>query len=260
MKDQRRTEIKVGITVITGLLIFLWIFGWAKNFSLTPAERTLKVKFDSVAGLEIGDNVTVNGVRKGIVEDFLIEGENVIVSLSISNDIVLKKDASFAVSMLDLMGGKKIDINPGSAGEELDYNQVQSGIFYADIPSVMSMVGTVQDDLYAAIKDVKIILSTLNDYLTDKKLNNDVRNSISNLNEMTGKLNLMIDENRDNLKQVTSSSARFTEKANNFLDRNEEGINESINEFKSVLERSDSLLMKLNSFADEMRNRENTLG
>ena len=42
--------------------------------------------------------ISVYGVRKGIVEDFDIEGEYVIVSLSISNDIKLKKDATFAPS------------------------------------------------------------------------------------------------------------------------------------------------------------------
>jgi phospholipid/cholesterol/gamma-HCH transport system substrate-binding protein len=260
MKDNRSTEIKVGVTVIIGIIIFIWIFGWAKNFSLTPSEKILKVKFDNVAGLEIGDNVTVNGVRKGIVEDFDINGEYVIVSLSLSNDIKLKKDATFAVSMLDLMGGKRVDIKPGTAPEEINYDEIQTGVFYSDIPSVLSMLGTVQEDLFVTIKDIRITLSSLNNYLTDKQLNNDIKTSMSNLNEITGKLNLMINENRNNLKQLTSNSVELTEEAKNFIRDNKENINSSFKDLKLILEKTDTLLVKINNFADEIKNKENTFG
>jgi phospholipid/cholesterol/gamma-HCH transport system substrate-binding protein len=210
--------------------------------------------------LEIGDNATVNGVRKGIVEDFEIEGEYVIVSLSISNDVKLKKDASFAVSMLDLMGGKRIEIKPGISSEELDYNEVQNGIFYSDIPSVLSMLGSVQEDLFITIKDIRITLSSLNNYLTDKQLNNDIKSSMSNLNEVTGKLNLMINENRNNLKQLTSNSVELTEEAKKFIQDNKENIKSSVIDLKSLLEKTDTLLIKINNFADEITNKKNTLG
>ena len=112
MKDQRKTEIRVGITIVVGLLIFIWILGWAKNFSLNPSENYLNIKFNNASGLEIGDDVTVNGVRKGNVEDIKVEGQSVIVKISLDNDVNLKEDAKFGISMLDLMGGKKVEISP----------------------------------------------------------------------------------------------------------------------------------------------------
>ena len=128
MKDQRKTEIRVGVTVVLGLLIFIWILGWAKNFSLTPSENYLFVKFNNASGLEIGDDVTVNGVRKGNVEDIKVDDQNVIVKISLDNDVQLKQDAKFGISMLDLMGGKKVEIEPGSSQDKLDPNKVQQGI------------------------------------------------------------------------------------------------------------------------------------
>ena len=65
MKDQRKTEIKVGITVLLGLIIFLWVLGWAKNWTVNSQRKEIIVEFSSVAGLEVGDPVTINGVRKG---------------------------------------------------------------------------------------------------------------------------------------------------------------------------------------------------
>jgi phospholipid/cholesterol/gamma-HCH transport system substrate-binding protein len=260
MKNQRRTEIRVGITVLVGIIVFLWILGWAKNFSITPTDNTVKVQFANTAGLEVGDPVTVNGVRKGFVEDISIKGEKVLVTMKISNDVALKEDANFGISMLDLMGGKKVEVNPGSSNNLLDYNQVQSGTFYADIPYVMSMVGSFQKDITSTISDLKVTLNSLNDYLGDRKLNNDIKASMSNLNEVTKKLNILIDENRNNLKQLTANTVELTEDTKNFFNQNKESFNASAKELQNVLVNSDSLITKLNRFTDEVRNKKNNLG
>ncbi len=260
MKDQRKTEIRVGITVIVGLLIFIWILGWAKNFSLSSNQKNLLVKFNSVSGLEIGDNVSVNGVRKGFVEDFKIQGDKVIVKLSLDNDVQLKKDASFSISMLDLMGGKKVNINPGKESQPLNYNEVQNGIFYADIPEVMSMLGTVESDIPTIIKDIKITLSSLNNYLNDNSLNTDIKTSISNLSKASQKLNILLDENSEGVKELTQNTVRLTENVNNFLNENKTSLKSSIDELHTVLIKTDSLLTSVNNFSYEIKTKKNNVG
>jgi phospholipid/cholesterol/gamma-HCH transport system substrate-binding protein len=260
MKDQRKTEIRVGITVIIGLIIFIWILGWAKNFSLTSNQKILLVKFNSVSGLEKGDYVAVNGVRKGFVEDFNIQGDNVIVKLSIDNDVNLKKDAAFSISMLDLMGGKKVNINPGTSSEPLNYNEVQKGIFYADIPEVMSMLGNVEEDIPTIIKDIKITLGSLNNYLSDNNLNTDIKTSVSNLSKASQKLNILLDENRSSIKQLTENTVKLTENVNNFMVENKTSLNKSVEELRIVLSKTDSLLSKVNIFSDEVKNKKNNVG
>ncbi len=260
MRDQRKTEIRVGITVIIGLLIFIWILSWAKNFSLTSNQNTILVKFSSVSGLEKGDYVAVNGVRKGFVDDFNIQGDNVIVKLSIDNDVVLKKDAKFSISMLDLMGGKKVNVNPGTSQESLNYSEIQKGIFYADIPEVMSMLGAVEGDIPSIVKDMKITLASLNNYLNDNNLNTDIKTSISNLSRASQKLNTLLDENMNGIKKLTQNTVELTENANEFLIKNKTSLNSSVEELKIVLTKTDSLLTKINKFSDEISNKENNAG
>ena len=260
MKDQRKTEIRVGITVIVGLIIFLWILGWAKNFSLTSNQINIHVKFNSVSGLEIGDYVAVNGVRKGFVKDFNIKGNSVIVNLSIDNDVKLKRDATFSISMLDLMGGKKVNINPGTSSEPLDYNEIQNGIFYADIPEVMSMLGAVEGDIPSIIKDIKITLNSLNNYLNDNTLNVDIKTSISNLSKASQKLNILIDENRESIKQLTQNTVKLTENANDFLNNNKTSLKSSVEKLGIVLSKTDSLLTNMNKISGEINNKQNNIG
>src|SRR3989339_26014 len=127
MKNQRKTEIKVGVTVLLAIIIFLWILGWAKNWSLSSNRKEISVEFNSAAGLEVDDPVTVSGVREGYVEDIKFNGNKVITLLNIPSDIIIKEDAKFSIMMLDLMGGKKVEVNPGESINELDYKKLQHG-------------------------------------------------------------------------------------------------------------------------------------
>lgn len=237
MKNQRKTEIKVGVTVILALVIFFWILGWAKNFILTTKEKTIKIRFDNVAGLEIGDFVTVNEVRKGNVQDIEVQNNEVIVTVSVNNNTDLRRDAVFGVAMLDMMGGKKVDIKPGSLPEPLDFNKIQNGSFYSDIPAVMSFVGSMQDDLITTLKQVKVSLNSLNNYLTDKNLNNNIKSSVENVSLLTEKLNILIDENRQNIKKLTSNSLDITDDAKDFYQKNQGYISSSIKEADDVLKK-----------------------
>ncbi|MDR3668022.1 MAG: MlaD family protein [Ignavibacteriaceae bacterium] len=260
MKDQRRTEIKVGITVIMGLLIFLWILGWAKNFSLTSNHKPVLIRFDNVTGLEIGDNVMVNGLRKGFVKDMKIQQDHVLVTLSLEKDVNLREDAQFSISMLDLMGGKKVGVSPGVSSADFNYNSVHNGVFYADIPSVMSMLGSVQGDIVASLKDMRITLSSANKYLTDDELTNNIKSSAANLNQISQKMILMIDENRESFKKLASNGAAITSEAKDFIANNKEGIRTSLEELKVLLKKTDTLMTSANEFTSEVKNKNNNLG
>jgi phospholipid/cholesterol/gamma-HCH transport system substrate-binding protein len=260
MKDQRKTEIKVGIISVLGTILFLWIFGWAKNFNLTQTENTILVKFPNVSGLEVGDNVSVNGVRKGFVEDFNIQSKHVIVKLKVDNDIKLKEDAQFFVAMLDLMGGKKVEIYPGASENNLALNKIHEGKFETDIPGVLSVLGSVQGDLISSLKDFRITLSSLNNYLTDRQLENDLKNSLSNLSTLTQKINLLVDENRTALKSLISNANLLAEETKTFISNNSDNIESSLEKLNNVLVKTDSLLVSLNKITNETTSQQNNIG
>lgn len=260
MKDEKKTEVKVGITVLVGLIIFIWILGWAKNFSLKSNEQDVFVKFENVAGLETGDQVTVNGLRKGYVKEMKVMNNYVLVELSVDKDVKLKQDASFAISMLDLMGGKKVEVFPGQSQDPFDLSKTAEGKFYADIPSVMSLFGSVQDDLVTVLKDVKVSLHSMNKYLTDEKLRSEVSNSVTNLNQLTQKLNVILTENRNDIKTLTSNAVELTNKSNELLTNNKENIQELFKNLRTVFEKSDTLLVKLNVLTKQTMDQQNNLG
>ncbi len=260
MKDQRKTEIKVGITVIIGIIIFIWIIGWAKNFSLSSNENIIDVRFKNVSGLEIGDAVTVNGVRKGYVDDMFVNSESVNIKLRIDNSIQLKRDASFSISMLDLMGGKKVDIIPGISLEPFNYDVQHEGTFNSDIPALMTLVGSYQVELTNIITETGTALTSLNKYLTDPQINSDLKNSLSNLNSLLVDVKKVLNENDQNISKLMQNSVELTEEAKSFITQNKDGITSSLSDLKTLLAKSDSLVSKFDRITDETTAQQNNLG
>ena len=51
MRNEKKTEIKVGITVLAGIVLFIFVYGWAKNYSVSSdynfifylSDGTLKI-------------------------------------------------------------------------------------------------------------------------------------------------------------------------------------------------------------------------
>lgn len=260
MKDQRKTEIKVGITVIISVIILLWIFGWAKNITVNSGRKEVNVMFDNVAALEIGDPAAVNGVRKGYVDDIQIDGAKVFVKINLDANVTLKEDAQFYIMMLDLMGGKKVEISPGSSSKELDYSAPQKGEFKGDIASAMAVFGSVEKDLVDVIKEVKITLTAVNSTLTDRQFNSDLKTSVNNLSLLTENLNKLIMQNKDEINKLLNSGIELSNSVNNFIKTNQDSISQTITSLKQTLEQSKMLIAKVNELLDKTNNSENNLG
>ena len=260
MKDQRKTEIKVGVTVILGLLIFLWIYGWAKNFTINSHRKEVSVEFASVAGLSEGDPVTINGVKKGYVKKIVLINGRVTTLLNLDPDVFLAQDAKFYVMMLDLMGGKKVEVNPGLSDKSLDYSKIQQGNFLGDVASAMAVVGTVQNDLVDVIREIKVSLTILNKTLTDQKFSNDLKSSVANLAQLTEGLNTLVQNNSAEINKLLKNGTELAKNTNDFIVSNRDSLAQTISSVHSALKVSKELLVKVNDFMDKTDKSQNNLG
>lgn len=260
MKQQRITEIKVGLTVLFGIIVFIWILGWAKNVSITSTDVKLKVKFENASGLEVGNKVSVNGVTAGVVKDIYVENYYVVVEITVNSDVQLKRDAKISLEVTDLMGGKKIDISPGKDSVPINPDELQVGIFQADLASMMEVLSGIEIDLNTILDDVKATLHEINSFLTDEQLKEDIRTSITGLSTLTTKLNKVLTENQENIRSITQNTKEITEDTKELISANKESINSSIANLNSILQSSDSLVTKLNFIADETMSGDNNIG
>ncbi len=260
MKESRRTNVKVGITVIFALAIFIWILGWAKRVTVAGDYYSLNMRFNSVSGLEIGDHITVNGVKKGKVTDIKIVNDKVIVVGEIPKDIVLKSDATARVEMMDLMGGKKIEITPGSSSELFDLSQELRGRLATDIPGALQMIGNVESELKTIIIDMKVLLEKLSKNLSDEEMIANLRSAVTNSKNIADKLDRILTENKDEFNQLTKNTVKLTDKINKFLDENTSTMSTTFTQTRELVNKLNDITLKLDKFLSETENQSNNLG
>ena len=260
MNSEKKTELKVGATVFAAIIIFIFVYGWAKNFNVSAAEKVVYVNFSTAAGLEIGDLVSVNGVKKGLVESIASDNNYALVELKFREEVNLKEDATFSIMMLDLMGGKKIEISSGNSQTLLDYNTTQSGKFAGDISTAMATLSSVEADLVDVIGELKTTLKAANSIIGNSEFTKNMTATIEQFKLLSESMNEIVTENKTTLRQTLENTQELTNKTNLLLDQNSERITAVIINLDSTLSSSNKLLVKLNKLSNEVINSENNLG
>jgi ABC-type transporter Mla subunit MlaD len=100
----RTREIQVGATVLVALGITLWGVTWLKQVSLARRVRLWHVTFPQTGGLSTSDEVQVNGLRKGSVQNVALVQDHVAVDLALASDITLTTNCLVAVRNVGLDG------------------------------------------------------------------------------------------------------------------------------------------------------------
>ena len=260
MTSEKKTEIKVGITVFIALILFALIYGWAKNLSFNSEKLTINIKFDTVAGLEIGDVVTINGVKKGLVDDIFIENNQALVNVKFNEEIDLREDATFSIMMLDLMGGKKVEIFSGISNNKLDFKKLQKGKFGGDISSLVSIFSNVDSDIVEIVNGLKSALNYLNTLFSDKNFDKNITLSIKNIQLITNNLNELISNNKLNISNSLQQSNELITNLNNIVSVNDTNLITTIQNLKYTTDAFNSLLKKLNLISNEILEKENNIG
>jgi len=260
MESKRKSEIKVGITVFAGTLLLVWLIIWVKDISIFANNRQIKIEFASVPGLELGDPVTINGVRSGKVENIKLNDNSVDVTIEIPEKIQLHSDATFSLLMLDMMGGKKISISPGSSKSVLDYSAVQFGYFPGDISTAIAALNSVQTDLVTVVKDVKVTLGLVNNLMAGGDIKKEVLISLKSLQNLTENITTVINENKGSFKTLLSNGSKLAKSTNEIVQENKSQIPVLLEQINTLIGKSKTLISSVTDMLDETKAQKNNFG
>lgn len=123
MSTRYAVETSVGVFVLVALLCvgYLTIQLGELDFWGTDSYP-IKARFNSVSGLNVGNEVQIAGVSVGKVENIELEKDRfvAIVTMGIDQDVSLSDDSMAAVKTSGLIGDKYISISPGGSGMTLE--------------------------------------------------------------------------------------------------------------------------------------------
>lgn len=121
-------------------------------------EQSIKAEFAQTAGVKVGDKVDVSGVPVGRVAGMELEGDHVLITLQIKDDVDLGPDARAAIKMATLLGARYVDLDPGD-GSGLKGNRIPKS--NTDVPYNLADVVQEGTPKFEAL-DTKKLAESLN--------------------------------------------------------------------------------------------------
>src|SRR5262249_46718429 len=151
----------------------------------------LTVDFPQVKGLKQGDNVNVLGLKSGKVKTISLnrDGRGVRVTLWLKSPVALSDDYDISVNDASILGGKQIDIDPGTPGrKQSDANVPLPGRSTPDLAKALSsLVEDNREQLRTAIRNLSEITSDvrqakglLGGIIYDEAMRDSVAQSLAN--------------------------------------------------------------------------------
>ena len=268
MEKDKKTLLKVGITVVVSIILLLWGVAFMKNLKFGLETNDLVVYFSDVNGLKEGDPVSVNGVTKGKINSIeLAPGDSVKVDFSLSKDVVLRKDYDVSVAMIELMSGKQIYIKPGTSGETADITKPLVGAKTNDIVGLIGTMNQVGEDvklitrkLDTAMTNMSVTVNHINDIVGDDGLKSNIKGAASNFNVASRNLNLMLAETRTSLNSLASKLNNIASNVDNTVTETKPELKETMKDVRTLTARLDTLTINLNSFVVNASDSNGTVG
>ncbi|MDQ3193284.1 MAG: MlaD family protein [Bacteroidota bacterium] len=194
MKKESANNIKLGVFISTGLLLFLFaIYSIGKQQRLFGSTFTIGALFYDVNGLQIGHNVRFSGITIGTVNNISIISDSLVkVEMIIEEDKrkFIKKDANAVIGSEGLMGNKVVNILPGAGKEVISHNDLILSDKSIDIDNLLRSIQTTANNMeiitgnLAEISQLTLsgkgILGTL---LMDSIIPKHIAKSLKNINE-----------------------------------------------------------------------------
>ncbi len=249
-------EIKTGIIVIGGILLFILGFSYLKSTPLFDNSKTLYAVYKHVGGLQSGTQVTINGYTVGAVNDIRFKDAtgDLLVTFSVRNDFSFSKNSSAELYDTGIIGGKGIQIRPIFDGAP----DVQSGdtLMTNTRPGLTDLLqeklAPLQQKIEGAFTNADSLLMNVNEIL-DAKAKNDLRESIAGLNSLMKSLLGSADEFngllKDNRGKLDSSLTNFNVLSGNFAklsdSLNNAGLGRTLASLESTVANLDKILNRM---------------
>ncbi|WP_086475439.1 MlaD family protein [Arenibacter amylolyticus] len=251
-------EVKTGIIVIGGILLFILGFSYLKSTPLFDNSKTFYSVYPNVGGLQAGTQVTINGFSVGKVNDIRFNDEqgNLLVTFTVSNNFSFSKNSVAELYDTGIIGGKGIQIKPVFDGSAIAVSgdTLQSSNRPGLTELVQQRLTPLQLKVEDAISNADSLLMNVNEVL-DPQAKKDLRESIAGLNKMVQSfqgsadaLNTLLNNNKENLNNSISNLSSITDNFNKLSDSlANAGLGETMKGLQATVQDLNGVLAQIES-------------
>lgn len=249
-------ELKTGIIVIGGILLFVMGFSYLKSTPLFDNSKTLYAIYPDVGGLQAGTVVSINGYGVGKVNDIKFKDSqgNLIVTFNVSSEFQFSKNSKVELYDTGIIGGKGLQIIPVFDGAP----EAQSGdtLLTNTRPGLTELAQQKLTPLFrkfeSAVSDADSVLINVNDVL-DTQTKKDLQTAINGLSELMASLNgsakVLNNILENNQGKLDSSLTNFEALTYNFANLsdslNNAGLGRTLSSLESTVSNLDMIMAKI---------------
>jgi ABC-type transporter Mla subunit MlaD len=242
MRDNRSREIMVGLITILALVLLLAGISLGEKISFSPGENELIMKFPTSGGIKVSEPVVVNGVQRGNVSSVENIPSGVLIKAALDDYSDIKTDASAKIMLLEITGGKKIEINPGRSNKMISPADTIFGKTPPDISELVALLGEVSGDAVSLIRTLDTMSKSANEIISDEKFIADLKSTMNNANELTGNLNTLVNDNYIKLENSLTRLENLTTNLDEAVIKHEPSVGRILGDIETLVADTRTLL------------------
>ena len=146
------SEVVVGVFMVAvlALLVYFTVVISGVDVLFGREKALARIAFTDVGGLKERDNVVYRGMKVGIVEKIELAPTNVMVTVLVDRDVVLRETCQASVSALSLLGGNYLLLEEGAGAVQ----PLATTVFRGDPPiDWMRALGRIAGSLNEVLND-----------------------------------------------------------------------------------------------------------
>ena len=233
--SQLRKEFKIGVLVVTGLVLLVLGVNYLKGFNPFAKTQTYYAVYDDIAGLAVSNPVLINGYQIGQVRsiEFMSGGEGkLIVEFEIEeSEISIPSNSVAKIHSSDLFGTKAIRIERGDSPTSAFEGDTLIAEIEDDIAAqVAKQIEPLQRKTTDLIKSVEEVIDQIESVFTSEATDQlpealeSVKRTVDALERTAINLDSAVVENRYNFERIMSNVRSLSST-----------INENSDEFSNLI-------------------------
>lgn len=243
-------EIKTGVLVLTGIILFIIGFSYLKSNDVFIKDRVFYAIYEDVEGVSKGTPVTISGFNVGSVQDikFFNNSSKLLLKFRVENDFSFSNQSIAQIYETGLIGGKALAVIP-KYGNEIakSGDTLNSSIAPGLTELVNDKLSPLQEKIESMVVSADSVLISLNSVLNTQakdQIQSTITNfssTVADLKNSAGTLDEMISMNKNKINNIISnvnkSSNELSDLSNSFSDLTViiENLSESSNSIENIV-------------------------
>jgi phospholipid/cholesterol/gamma-HCH transport system substrate-binding protein len=250
-------EVKIGITAIITILVFIWLYNFLKGKDLFSSTSHYYVIYDKVGGLAESSPVEVNGYKVGVVQSIRFidpESGRLLVTLSVDKDFKLPQHTVAEITTATLIAGMKIQFVYGEGpGTYSSGDTIPGRLAESIVTKLENELAPLKNKVTDLISVIDSVIGSVNDIM-DPQFKMNIRSGVASFSSTARDIKeAQLKETLENINKFTKMLAENSDKLTSTFSSLETvadtlaaaDIYSSVNNLKSSLEKASVMIENL---------------